>query len=130
MTRLDPVTVTEGKPVPLPSQLGVVLPPGAEAALLRALAKKPEERFKSMAELRAALQDVRDVVVLDRNFSPGVGGVLHQELRAALYGMKNAPGIHGYLAGVGGVNVPPQRIMHFARQARAADAEPEPIWVR
>ena len=82
------------------------------------------------AELRAALQDVRDVVVLDRNFSPGVGGVLHQELRAALYGMKNAPGIHGYLAGVGGVNVSPQRIMHFARQARAADAEPEPVWVR
>jgi hypothetical protein len=33
------------KPVPLPSQLGVVLPPGAEAALLRALAKKPEDRF-------------------------------------------------------------------------------------
>ncbi|HZO00158.1 MAG TPA: transketolase C-terminal domain-containing protein, partial [Burkholderiales bacterium] len=82
------------------------------------------------AELRAALQDVRDVLVLDRNFSPGVGGVLHQELRAALYGMKNAPGIHGYLAGVGGVNVPPQRIMHFARQARAADAEPEPVWMR
>jgi pyruvate/2-oxoacid:ferredoxin oxidoreductase alpha subunit len=77
---------------------------------------------------------VRDVVVLDRNFSPGVGGVLHQELRAALYGMKsgmkNAPGIHGYLAGVGGVNVAPQRIMDFARQARAADAEPEPVWVR
>ena len=82
------------------------------------------------AELRAALQDVRDVVVLDRNFSPGVGGVLHQELRAALYGMKNAPRIHGYLAGVGGVNVSPQRIMHFTRQARAADAEPEPVWVR
>ena len=82
------------------------------------------------AELRAALQDVRDVVVLDRNFSPGVGGVLHQELRAALYGMKNAPRIHGYLAGVGGVNVSPQRIMHFARQARAADAAPEPVWVR
>jgi hypothetical protein len=33
------------KPVPLPSQLGVVLPPGAEAALIRALAKKPEDRF-------------------------------------------------------------------------------------
>jgi pyruvate/2-oxoacid:ferredoxin oxidoreductase alpha subunit len=68
--------------------------------------------------------------VLDRNFSPGVGGVLHQELRAALYGMKRAPGVHGYLAGVGGVNVPPERIMEFARQARAADAEPEPVWVK
>jgi len=82
------------------------------------------------AELRAALAGVRDVLVLDRNFSPGVGGVLHQELRAALYGMKNAPGVHGYLAGVGGVNVPPQKIMEFARQARASDAEPEPVWVK
>jgi pyruvate/2-oxoacid:ferredoxin oxidoreductase alpha subunit len=82
------------------------------------------------AELRAALGGVRDVLVLDRNFSPGVGGVLHQELRAALYGMKNAPGVHGYLAGVGGVNVPPQKIMEFARQARSSDAEPEPVWVK
>jgi pyruvate/2-oxoacid:ferredoxin oxidoreductase alpha subunit len=82
------------------------------------------------AELRETLAGVRDVLVLDRNFSPGVGGVLHQELRAALYGMKNAPGVHGYLAGVGGVNVPPQKIMEFARQARASDAEPEAVWVR
>jgi pyruvate/2-oxoacid:ferredoxin oxidoreductase alpha subunit len=81
------------------------------------------------AELRGALAGVRDVLVLDRNFSPGVGGVLHQELRAALYGMKNPPGVHGYLAGVGGVNVPSQKIMEFARQARASDAEPEPVWV-
>ncbi|HEU4350386.1 MAG TPA: pyruvate ferredoxin oxidoreductase [Burkholderiales bacterium] len=82
------------------------------------------------AELRETLSGVRDVLVLDRNFSPGVGGVLHQELRAALYGMKNPPGVHGYLAGVGGVNVPPQKIMEFARQARVSDAEPEPVWVR
>jgi serine/threonine-protein kinase len=38
------------KPVPIPSQLGVVLPPGAEAALLRALAKKPEERFARVSD--------------------------------------------------------------------------------
>ena len=36
-----------------------------------------------------------DVVVLDRNLSPGAGGVLHQELRAALYGMADAPRVHG-----------------------------------
>jgi pyruvate/2-oxoacid:ferredoxin oxidoreductase alpha subunit len=82
------------------------------------------------AQLREALAGVRDVLVLDRNFSPGVGGVLHQELRAALYGIKRAPQIHGYLAGVGGVNVPPERIMQFARDARASDAEAEPVWVK
>ena len=41
--------------------------------------------------LRAALAGVPDVLVLDRNYSPGHGGVLHQELRAALYGMPGAP---------------------------------------
>ena len=43
------------KPVPLPSQLGVVLPPGAEAALIRALAKKPEDRFARVGDFVRAL---------------------------------------------------------------------------
>ncbi len=43
------------KPVPLPSQLGIALPPGAEAALLRALAKKPEERFARAGDFVRAL---------------------------------------------------------------------------
>ena len=59
--------------------------------------------------LRAALAGMPEVLVLDRNYSPGHGGVLHQELRAALYGMPGAPRIHGYLAGVGGVNVSPSK---------------------
>ncbi|HEY3101435.1 MAG TPA: protein kinase, partial [Methylomirabilota bacterium] len=43
------------KPVPLPSQLGVVLPPGVEAGLLRALAKKPEDRFARSGDFVRAL---------------------------------------------------------------------------
>jgi pyruvate/2-oxoacid:ferredoxin oxidoreductase alpha subunit len=83
------------------------------------------------AALRAALAGVRDVVVLDRNHSPGAGGVLHQELRAALYGIADAPRVHGLLAGVGGVNVPPQRIAALAAEAiDAADAPGASQWVR
>ena len=37
--------------------------------------------------------------------SPGIGGVLAQTLKSALYGMNDAPQVHSYLAGVGGVNV-------------------------
>ena len=80
--------------------------------------------------LRAALGGVPDVLVLDRNVSPGHGGVLHQELRAALYGMPEAPRVHGYLAGVGGVNVPPGKIAEFVRQARTSTPLPDSIWVR
>jgi pyruvate/2-oxoacid:ferredoxin oxidoreductase alpha subunit len=80
--------------------------------------------------LRAGLAGVPDVLVLDRNYSPGHGGVLHQELRAALYGMPDAPRIHGYLAGVGGVNVSPEKIAEFVRMASASEAQPDSVWVR
>ena len=80
--------------------------------------------------LRAALDGARDVVVLDRNHSPGSGGVLHQELRAALYGVQPAPRLHGLLAGVGGVNVPPARIAEFVAQAEAAAPQAASLWVR
>jgi pyruvate/2-oxoacid:ferredoxin oxidoreductase alpha subunit len=82
------------------------------------------------AALRAALHDVEDVLVLDRNYSPGHGGVLHQELRAALYGMRGAPPIHGVLAGVGGVNVPPERIAEWVEGLSSHEPEPESAWMR
>jgi pyruvate/2-oxoacid:ferredoxin oxidoreductase alpha subunit len=81
-----------------------------------------------VAALRAALSGMRDVLVLDRNFSPGAGGVLHQELRAALYGMPSPPRVHGLLAGVGGVNVPPQKIVELALAARGREPSAEPVW--
>ena len=80
--------------------------------------------------LRAALAGTRDVLVLDRNHSPGAGGVLHQELRAALYGMADAPRVHGCLAGVGGVNVSPRHITGFVQQALKHPPQPESQWVR
>jgi pyruvate/2-oxoacid:ferredoxin oxidoreductase alpha subunit len=78
------------------------------------------------AELRSALAGVRDIVVLDRNFSPGAGGVLHQELKGALYGLPHR--IHGYLAGVGGVNVPPQMIAALVKRAVQSEPLLESAW--
>ncbi len=80
--------------------------------------------------LRAALAGVRDVLVLDRNHSPGAGGVLHQELRAALYGMADAPRVHGALVGVGGVNVSPRHIAGFVQQALQHPPRAESQWMR
>jgi pyruvate/2-oxoacid:ferredoxin oxidoreductase alpha subunit len=78
--------------------------------------------------LRTSLAGVPDVLVLDRDYSPGHGGVLHQELRAALYGMADAPRIHGYLAGVGGVNVSPEKICELVRAATASEPQPVSVW--
>jgi pyruvate/2-oxoacid:ferredoxin oxidoreductase alpha subunit len=97
---------------------------GVAAGLLKVRLFRP----LPAAALREALAGVKDVLVLDRNFSPGAGGALHQELRGALYGMPGAPRVHGVLAGVGGVNVPPEKIVELARRARGAMAAPEAQW--
>ena len=78
--------------------------------------------------LRDALAGIPDVMVLDRNFSPGVGGVLHQELKAALFGMGDAPRVHGILAGVGGVNVSPEKIEQMVDQVHRAEPSSDSLW--
>ena len=80
--------------------------------------------------LRAALAGVPDVVVLDRNHSPGLGGIVQQELRGALYGVPDAPRIHGVLAGVGGVNVSPAKIVEVVRGvAQGGAAATHAVWL-
>jgi pyruvate/2-oxoacid:ferredoxin oxidoreductase alpha subunit len=101
-----------------------------DAGLAVGLVKLRLFRPLPVAALRAALAGVADVIVLDRNHSPGIGGVLHQELRAALYGLNAAPRIHGLLAGVGGVNVPVDKIAGCVRERIGGEAPPESIWVR
>ena len=80
--------------------------------------------------LRVALDGVPDVIVLDRNHSPGLGGIVHQELRGALYGLPAAPRIHGFLAGVGGVNVSPDAIAAIVRGALSGAPRVESTWAR
>jgi pyruvate/2-oxoacid:ferredoxin oxidoreductase alpha subunit len=82
------------------------------------------------AGLREALTGFDDVIVLDRNYSPGCGGVLHQELRSALYGSPHTPRIHGLLAGVGGVNVSPGKIVEFVQQVGQREVQIDSQWVR
>ncbi|HHU77137.1 MAG TPA: pyruvate ferredoxin oxidoreductase [Firmicutes bacterium] len=79
-------------------------------------------------ELRGILGGRDRVIVLDRNFSPGNGGILHQELKAALYGLKSAPEIFGYLAGVGGVNVTPEKIEGLVKQSLSGQSSAKSIW--
>lgn len=80
--------------------------------------------------LRVALEGVADVIVLDRNHSPGLGGIVHQELRGALYGVAAPPRVHGFLAGVGGVNVSPGDIAGIVRGALQSAPVAASTWAR
>jgi hypothetical protein len=44
--------------------------------------------------------------------------------------MDGAPRIHGVLAGVGGVNVSPERIAAFVQRAQGSVPQPHSEWVR
>jgi hypothetical protein len=77
---------------------------------------------------------VRDVVVLDRNHSPGRGRrAAPGTARRRCTAWADAPRVHGVLAGVGGVNVSVAHLEALAHAARAApgplDAE-TPCWIR
>jgi len=98
---------------------------GMAAGLLKVRLFRP----LPVAEMREALAGVSSALVLDRNYSPGMGGILHQELKAALFGLSNAPRVHGLLAGIGGVNVPPEKILKWVADYHDAEPENQAIWV-
>ena len=98
---------------------------GVKAGLLKVRLLRP----LPLESLRRELAGVSSAIVLDRNYSPGMGGILHQELKSALYGMADAPKVHGLLAGVGGVNVPSSKIQQLVMDYKDANPSPESQWV-
>lgn len=98
---------------------------GVKAGMLKVRLFRP----LPMAALRQALAGVPCAIVLDRNYSPGTGGILHQELKSVLFNMRNAPRLHGLMAGVGGVNVSPAKISELVAQYRDKEPQVGAIWV-
>lgn len=56
-------------------------------------------------ELKAALKGLRKIVVIDRNLSPGSGGIIAQEIKAVLYGTEREIPVVSVIGGLGGVDV-------------------------
>jgi pyruvate/2-oxoacid:ferredoxin oxidoreductase alpha subunit len=84
------------------------------------------------AGLRALLRHCSRIAVLDRNVSPGHGGIFAEELRSALYDLPagERPAVFGYVLGLGGRDVTPAVIDEIVERTRAASApEREDLWV-
>ena len=84
------------------------------------------------AGIRRVLARARRVAVLDRNLSPGHGGIFAEEIRAALYDVPpdDRPTLYGYVIGLGGRDVTPAVIDQVIERTRAVDAPSrEDIWV-
>jgi len=61
-------------------------------------------------EVYQAVRRAKKVAVIDRNISFGAGGIVAQELRAALYLQETRPSIFGFIAGLGGRDITPEII--------------------
>ena len=82
--------------------------------------------------LRAALRGVERVAVLDRNLSPGRGGIFAEEIRAALYDVPpdDRPQVYGYVLGLGGRDIRPDTIESIIDRTRTTDSTVrEDLWV-
>lgn len=80
--------------------------------------------------LRRVLRAGQRVAVVDRNFSMGQQGIFCEELKAALYGRPETPGISGYVAGLGGGDITVELLKEMWLETDAGRAvEPEPAWM-
>jgi pyruvate/2-oxoacid:ferredoxin oxidoreductase alpha subunit len=82
--------------------------------------------------IRHALRGAQRVAVLDRNVSPGHGGIFAEEIRSALYDVPpdDRPWLHGYVLGLGGRDVTPATIHDIIERTWAVDTPTrEDLWV-
>jgi len=99
---------------------------GRRAGLVRVRTFRP---FPAAA-LREVLTPARRVAVLDRNCSYGASGIFCQEVRAALCGVRGAPPVHGFIAGMGGRDITPRTVEAALAAAEVGDPRPEGTWLR
>ncbi len=96
---------------------------GEAVGMLRAKLFRPFPR----APLAAAVVAARRIGVLDRNHSPGSGGIFWQEVATTLRGRSGLI-VQDYVLGLGGGDVTPQTIDEIVTDLAGRNEADEPIW--
>jgi pyruvate ferredoxin oxidoreductase alpha subunit len=71
---------------------------GVKAGLLRLRMIRP---FPEQ-EVAEALDGIKAIAVIDKNTSPGKGGIMYPEIRSAVYENKERPTVSDFITGLGG----------------------------
>lgn len=81
-------------------------------------------------EVASYLKGLKKVVVIDRNVSAGKGGIFCDELKAAMYNLKERPEIYGAIGGLCGEDLPPEMIENLVLYILKEEKPQEtPIWI-
>jgi pyruvate/2-oxoacid:ferredoxin oxidoreductase alpha subunit len=115
----------------------VVVAAGTMASTVRAVVKQLRQKGVKAGALkirmfrpfpteivRDILGNAKKVAVIDRNLSPGSGGIFCQEVRSSLYSLKSRPHVFDFLTGLGGKDVTPEVISEIVNYTLCHD---EPI---
>ncbi|RME18332.1 MAG: pyruvate ferredoxin oxidoreductase [Alphaproteobacteria bacterium] len=94
---------------------------GAEAGQARIIRLRAFRPFPARA-LRAAVEGLEKLVVIDRAISPGLGGVLGTEVSAVLSTMERAPKVYNFALGLGGRDIPETRYAEMLALIERPDA--------
>jgi pyruvate ferredoxin oxidoreductase alpha subunit len=73
--------------------------------------------------MKAACLGLTDLVVLERAFSPGMGGIVGTEVRAVLSELSQPPRVHSYAVGLGGRDIPLDILPRLLRSIRTPSRE-------
>lgn len=92
---------------------------GQKVGVLKVRAFRPFPK----EEVCKALEGAKDVLVMDKAFSPGYGGVLTMEIRAAFCGRKAVPQIKGHIIGLGGRDINVETILNVISNRATLSSE-------
>ena len=96
---------------------------GQKVGMIKAKMFRPFPR----AEFRKAIGSAKKIGVLDRNHSPGSGGIFWQEIAATLQDRPDLL-VQDYLVGLGGGDVTPGIIGEILDDLTKRKASGEPVW--
>jgi pyruvate/2-oxoacid:ferredoxin oxidoreductase alpha subunit len=115
----------------------VVVAAGTMASTVRAVVKQLRKKNIKAGALkirmfrpfpseivRDILGNAKKVALIDRNLSPGSGGIFSQELKSSLYPLQRRPQVFSFLTGLGGKDITPEIISEIIDYTQNHD---EPI---
>lgn len=78
--------------------------------------------------LRKAVKGFKTGVIIDRNLSPGAGGIFAQEIKASLYGTEEQIPLVSVIGGLGGVDVTVDHLEALVHRVREQTVKAEEIY--